>query len=473
MADWPILGWQVHLVDDTLHHGLRADRRGARCRTSAGDTGRCGISRPRPAILLPEWAARQYGSIAFEARITELAWLQNTSSPSLSSAVTERSTGGHTASLRTSSLAQRQARDLHPRFEPPGRLRPRRVTFRGGIHLHRRRSNLHLRSVSVTSLTDRFFYQRRYLAPLDIALGCLQVARHPLCLGQGNFPRASARGCGGIPSQPPVLVLRTRSFLLPFEPRYAVRVATFLERRIQPPTRHPTSPHRLLAKNFPSLGTYFARNKCDQPACLAGQDLLFALNQMVSGDAASRPGVLLAVEHPRCLFGVKNSDTLSLVAGSRTITRLFNEQIRFASAYHRFMAFPGHRVPELSEVDDGCRARHSGRTRSPSPECGQRAGWSVPRRSRPANAAAGQQAVQRRTGHAFFYAFVDELVTTIRRSSRGSRRSFFGAAPPQLPTRARRWFAGRAVWDRSSMPSRPLQRRMVSSMTPSCRQNRH
>ena len=276
MADWPILSWQIRLVDDPIRHGIQLARRGTCCRTPVSDTARYGTSRLHPAAFLSDEAMREDGATALEVPVVNLWLLSRTGSPSLSWAVTERSAGGHTASLRTSSLAQSQARDLHPSFEPPSRVRPRRVTSRGGIHLHRRRSNLHLRSVSVTSLIDRFFYQRRYRAPIDIALGCLQVARHPLCLGQGNFPRASARGCGGIPSRPPVLVLRTRSFLLPFQPRYAVRVATFLERRIQPPTRHPTSPHRLLAKNCPSSGTYFACNKCDQPACLAGQDLLFA-----------------------------------------------------------------------------------------------------------------------------------------------------------------------------------------------------
>lgn len=276
MADWPILSWQIRLVDDPIRHGIQLARRGTCCRTPVSDTARYGTSRLHPAAFLSDETMREDGATALEVPVVNLWLLSRTGSPSLSWAVTERSAGGHTASLRTSSLAQSQARDLHPSFEPPSRVRPRWVTSRGGIHLHRRRSNLHLRSVSVTSLIDRFFYQRRYRAPLDIALGYLQVARRLLFLGRGNFPRASVTGSDDTPSRPPVLLPHTRFLLLPFQPRYAVRVATFLERRIQPPTRHPTSPHRLLAKNCPSSGTYFACNKCDQPACFAGQDLLFA-----------------------------------------------------------------------------------------------------------------------------------------------------------------------------------------------------
>lgn len=37
------------------------------------------------------------------------------------------------------------------------------------------------------------------------------------------------------------------------------------------------------------------------------------LNQMVKGGVVLRPYVFFAVEHPRCLFGVKNSDTRPLV----------------------------------------------------------------------------------------------------------------------------------------------------------------
>ena len=241
MADWSILGWQPHLAADTVHLGLQGNRRGARYRTPDSDTGIYGIR------------------------------LQEAGSRFFSSVVIDRPDRDRVASLGTSNLAQSQARDFHVTFGPPSRLSPRRVTPRRGIHL-----NPHPTPASATSLAGRVFYQRRRRAPLDIPLGCLQVARRSLFLGRGTFPLASARGCGDIPSRPPVLVLRTRSFLLPFQPRYAVRVATFLERRIQPPTRHPTSPHRLLAKNCPSSGTYFACNKCDQPACLAGQDLLFA-----------------------------------------------------------------------------------------------------------------------------------------------------------------------------------------------------
>ena len=241
MADWSILGWPPHLADDTVHLGLRGDRRGACCRTPDSDTGIYGIR------------------------------LQEAGSRFFSSVVIDRPDRDRVASLGTSNLAQSQARDFHVTFGPPSRLSPRRVTPRRGIHL-----NLHPTPASATSLAGRVFYQRRRRAPLDIPLGCLQVARRSLFLGRGTFPLASARGCGGIPSRPPGLVLHTRSFLLPCQPRYAVRVATFLERRIPPAKRHPTSPHRLLAQNFPYLGTYFARSKCDPPACFAWQVLFFS-----------------------------------------------------------------------------------------------------------------------------------------------------------------------------------------------------
>lgn len=276
MADWPILGWLVHLVADTLRHGLRADRRGARYRTSAGDTGRCGISRPHPAILPPEWAARECESIAFEARIAKLAWLQKMSSRFLSSAVAERSAGDHTASLSTGYPDQSQARDFRVTFGPPSRLHPRRMTSRGETSLRPRRSNRHLRRASTTSLAGPRPLLKRYRLSQDMPPSCLRVGRNSLFLGRGTFPLASARGCGGIPSRPPGLVLHTRSFLLPCQPRYAVRVVTFLERRIPPAKRHPTWPHRLLAQNFPYLGTYFASSKCDPPACFAWQVLFFS-----------------------------------------------------------------------------------------------------------------------------------------------------------------------------------------------------
>jgi len=44
-----------------------------------------------------------------------------------------------------------------------------------------------------------------------------------------------------------------------------------------------------------------------------GKCCFFPLNQMFKGGAVLHPYVFLAVEHPRCLFGVKNSDTRPLV----------------------------------------------------------------------------------------------------------------------------------------------------------------
>lgn len=276
MADWPILGWLVHLVDDTPRHGLRADRHGARCWISVSNTVR-GTSRLHPAAFLSDEAMREDRATALEVPVVNLWLLSRTGIPFLSSAVAERSAGDHPASLSTGNPDQSQARDFHFTFVPPSRLRPRRVTSRGGIRPHRRRSSLHLKPASVTSLIDRFFYQRPYLEPLDVPLGCLKVARHPLCLGQGNFPRASARGREDTPSRPAVPLPHTRFLVLPGQRRYAVRVATFLERRIAPQTRHNVSSRRRLLIDAQPLGTNFARNKSDEPAYFAWQALLFSL----------------------------------------------------------------------------------------------------------------------------------------------------------------------------------------------------
>ncbi len=241
MADWSILGWQPHLADDTVHLGLRGDRRGACCRTPDSDTGIYGIR------------------------------LQEAGSRFFSSVVIDRPDRDRVVSLGTSNLAQSQARDFHVTFGPPSRLSPRRVTPRRGIHL-----NLHPTPASATSLAGRVFYQRRRRAPLDIPLGCLQVARRSLFLGRRASPVASAKGSGDKLSRPPVLLPHTRFLVLPGQRRSDVRSAMFLECRIQPPTRHNVSSRQRLLIDTPPLGTSFASNRGDQRACLAGRALLLA-----------------------------------------------------------------------------------------------------------------------------------------------------------------------------------------------------
>lgn len=270
MADWSVLGCQVLFTRDTVRRGLQTDRRGTRCRTPVTDTARYGTSRLHPAAFLSDEAMREDRATALEVPVVNLWLLSRMGSPSLSWAVTERSAGGHTASLRTSSLAQSQAHDLHPSFEQPSRLRPRRVTSRGEIHLH-------LRSASVTSLTDRFFYRRPYRAPLGNPPRCLHVARYPLRLGRETSPLVSVTGREDTPSRRPVLLPRTRFLLLPGQQRYAVRVTTFREQSIQSPTGHPSSFHRRLPINTRTAGALFACNRSDRPACLAGKALLFFL----------------------------------------------------------------------------------------------------------------------------------------------------------------------------------------------------
>lgn len=253
MADWSIFGWQLHLVDDRVGHGLRVGYCGIHCLTPLRDSGRYSI------------------------------WLQEAGSQFSSSIVTERSDGYHTLSLSTSSLVQSQANGLRATFEPRSRLRPRRMTSQGRITLHRRRLNLHIRPALVTSLADRVLYQKHFRASLDRPLRCLNVRLHTHFLGRGTPLLGSAECNWDTPSRPPVLLPHTRFLVPPGQRRYDVRHAIFLERSIQPPTRRSVSSRRLLLIDAPPLGTSFASNRNDKPACLAGHALLFSFKPEAYG----------------------------------------------------------------------------------------------------------------------------------------------------------------------------------------------
>lgn len=273
MADCPICGWQLHLVDDTIHHSSCGERRGARWRSLVSDTARCGTSRFHPTTCFSDKAITGCRSIALESRRIELGLRSRMDSRFVWSPVIQPSTGHPIGPLNPRRRAQDQSRDRYVTFEPSRRLRPRPVTSREGIHLHREPSNLRPTPASIASHTSHFFYHRWHRKSLHVSLGRLRVARYPLCLGRGTSSLASMKGGKDTHPRPAVRVSHTKVSLFRGQ-RYAPGAA-LPECRIHVQTRRNALPCRLPPRDLQLPGTYLAFPIGNDPLLWRSREFFF------------------------------------------------------------------------------------------------------------------------------------------------------------------------------------------------------